>query len=218
MVSNAFPEKDARSSRNFSDGIFQVTLPFARHWPRTSSICVESTTPARSTFPSAATSASVPRIGADVITGDATRTRPFGGADPVGDPMRELLAAFRREPRPHLHIPDSDRIRRHLARRRDLPLLPKLREVVLEADGDACRLHDDDHVLLPRPGVVGPVRRAAPYGVAIANDVLVVHQVRPAWHAGGLEGQGLDQHRLGFRRRRHRDPNGGGLSPSSSML
>ena len=48
-----------------------MTLPFRRHCPSTSWIWVESTTPARSTLPSAATSASVPRIGAEVITGDA---------------------------------------------------------------------------------------------------------------------------------------------------
>ncbi len=52
-----------------------MSFPLRRHCASTSSICVASTTPAMSTRPSAATSAMLPRIGPDVITGEATRTR-----------------------------------------------------------------------------------------------------------------------------------------------
>ncbi len=72
--------KWSRSSRNRSEGSFHVTLPFLRHCRSTSRIWVASTTPARSTLPSAATSASVPRIGPDVITGEAIRTRRSAAA------------------------------------------------------------------------------------------------------------------------------------------
>ena len=56
-------------------------FPFRRHCSSTSAICVASTTPAKSTLPSAATSARVPRIGPDEITGEATRTRRSARAD-----------------------------------------------------------------------------------------------------------------------------------------
>ena len=116
--------------------------------------------------------------------------------------MRELLAALRREPRAHLRVANADRIACDSARALDLPLLPELREIFLEADGNAGRLDDDDDVLLARPRIVRPVRRAAPDRVAVAHDVLVVHQIRPAGNGRGLERQRLDQIGLGLRRRR----------------
>ena len=59
--------------------------------------------------------------------------------DRVRDPVRHLLTALRREPRPHHCVTDLDRIRCHPSRRRDLALLPELREVVLVADRDSGR-------------------------------------------------------------------------------
>src|SRR5436189_1224163 len=55
--------------------IFQAAPPFVPHWRWTSSICVASYTPAISTLPCSQASASVPRIGPEVITGEHTRTR-----------------------------------------------------------------------------------------------------------------------------------------------
>ena len=68
-------------------------FPFRRHCSSTSAICVASTTPARSILPSAATSASVPRIGADEITGEATRTRRSA------PPMRSAIRCASFSPR-----------------------------------------------------------------------------------------------------------------------
>src|SRR5690348_14981763 len=55
--------------------IFHVAPPWLAHWRWTSSICVASYTPLTDTFLAAQASASVPRIGPDVITGEHTRTR-----------------------------------------------------------------------------------------------------------------------------------------------
>src|SRR5207245_10192204 len=55
--------------------IFQVAPPCAAHWCWTSSIWVASYTPAMSTFACCTTSASVPRIGPDVMTGEQMRIR-----------------------------------------------------------------------------------------------------------------------------------------------
>jgi hypothetical protein len=117
--------------------------------------------------------------------------------------MRELLAPLRREPRAYLRVANADRIACDSARPLDLPFLPQLRKILLETNRNARRLDDDDDVLFSCPRIVGPVRRAAPDGSAIADDVLVVHQVRPARNTRGLEGERLDQVWLRLRRRRH---------------
>ena len=70
-----FPENEARESTVWSSGIFQAETPFVLHWKNTSSTCVWSTQPARSTFPSDAIWASAPRIGPDVSTGEQMRIR-----------------------------------------------------------------------------------------------------------------------------------------------
>ena len=58
-----------------SSGSFHETFRFVFHWWITSRICVTSTQPARSSFPSAITCASVPSTGPVVITGEQMRTR-----------------------------------------------------------------------------------------------------------------------------------------------
>ena len=58
-----------------SAGVFHDALPFSCHCWSTSCTWVASTTPAMSTRASCTPSASVPRIGPEVITGDAIRTR-----------------------------------------------------------------------------------------------------------------------------------------------
>src|ERR1041384_7359021 len=55
--------------------IFHSVPPWLDHCDWTSSICVASYTPPTSTLPAAMTSASVPRIGPEVITGEHTLTR-----------------------------------------------------------------------------------------------------------------------------------------------
>src|SRR5256885_6002551 len=57
--------------------------------------------------------------------------------------------------------------------------------------------------LFPYTTLFRSVRRAAPDCVAVAHDVLVMHQIRPARHRCRLEGQGLDQARFRHGRRRH---------------
>ncbi len=63
--------------------------------------------------------------------------------------------------------------------------------------------HDD--VLLSRPRVVRPVRRAAPDRRAVADDELVVHEVRNAGDAARRDRERLDRLRRRLGRRRHRD-------------
>src|SRR5438270_11463295 len=55
--------------------IFHDAVAWPAHWRCTSSIWVASYTPERSTVPFWQTSARLPRIGPDVITGEQTRVR-----------------------------------------------------------------------------------------------------------------------------------------------
>ena len=59
-------------------------------------------------------------------------------------------------------------------------LSPELVEVLDKGLRKLRRVDSEDDVLLPRPGVVGPVHRPGPDGLAVSNDELVVHQVRHA--------------------------------------
>ena len=72
---DGLPFQSAFASTDARIGIFHAEWPLVRHWWTTSSICVRSTTPRRSTRRSAATSASVASTGPAVITGEAIRTR-----------------------------------------------------------------------------------------------------------------------------------------------
>ena len=58
-----------------------------------------------------------------------------------------------------------------------MPVFQSCSKSVGVAIGDSARMDDGDDVLLPAPGVVGPVRRAGPDVFAVPDDVLVVHEV-----------------------------------------
>ncbi len=85
----------------------------------------------------------------------------------------------------------------------DVPTRPELLEVDAVACRELGRLHGEDHVLLARPRVDRPVRRAGPHRRLVADDVLVVHQVGHARDGRGRERQRLDELGLRLRRRRH---------------
>src|SRR6266852_5711635 len=70
-----FEPKRAAAMMLLNASIFHAAPAWVDHWCWTSSICVASYTPPMSTFPCAAISASVPRIGPDVITGEHTGMR-----------------------------------------------------------------------------------------------------------------------------------------------
>ncbi|CAB4771258.1 unannotated protein [freshwater metagenome] len=59
----------------------------------------------------------------------------------------------------------------------DLFAAPQLLEVASERVGEWWVVQHDEYVLLGVPRVVGPVRRTRPHRCAIADDVLVVHEV-----------------------------------------
>src|SRR5262249_36321935 len=113
---------------------------------------------------------------------------PLGPRDRSGDPVRELQATLGRKP----HADSIGISGRNLARAPDDPALPELLEVLRVASGQRRGIDDGDHVLLARPRVVGPVRRAGPDGGGVAYDVLVMHEVGPAGYAAGLDRQRLD--------------------------
>jgi hypothetical protein len=64
---------------------------------------------------------------------------------------------------------------------------------------------DDDDVLLAAPGIVRPVGRARPDGLAVADDVLVVHEIRNARDPLRRHVQTVDQRWLAAWRRRDGD-------------
>jgi hypothetical protein len=70
-----FPANCAPSSTACKSGIFHALTPFVRHWWNTSSTCVSSTIPSTAQRRSRTTSTSVARIGPEVSTGEAMRTR-----------------------------------------------------------------------------------------------------------------------------------------------
>ncbi len=72
---DVFPLNCAPSITRRRSGIFHSLTPFVFHWMKTWSTCVSSTTPAMLHRPSFTTSTSVARIGPEVSTGDAMRTR-----------------------------------------------------------------------------------------------------------------------------------------------
>ena len=123
------------------------------------------------------TSASVPRIGPAVSSGDAIAHAPARGADPLGDPVRELRAAAGAEPRAHASRParcrscpcrrpaGAPRAGRRRARR------PPRRRVESTAATTFSWRVQESSVQFIEPG---------PDAVAVADDELVVHQVAPA--------------------------------------
>src|SRR5262249_32818840 len=84
------------------------------------------------------------------------------------------------EPGPHLVAVDGDRPRIHASGALDDPRRPQLLEVERERVRELAGARADDDVLLSRPGVVRPVEGPGPDGVAVADHVLVVHQVGDA--------------------------------------
>ena len=92
-ASSACPRRAPASSAVRRSGSFQEAFPFSCHWRSTSWTWVRSTTPARSTLPSEATWASVPRIGAGA---DHGRGDPDPAAWPCRSPSRSGGRASRR--------------------------------------------------------------------------------------------------------------------------
>ena len=176
-----------------SSGSFQAEFPFSCHWRSTSCTCVRSTTPARSTLPSVATWASVPRIGPELITGEAIRTRRV--AVPIAFAIR--WASF--SPRPGQNQARTVFPSTASGAVSTLPLFSTSRRVqscsksLAVARRELGRVDRDDHVLLARPRVGRPVRRAGPDGCGVADHVFVVHQVGDARDRGGRERQRLDR-------------------------
>ena len=126
--------------------------------------------------------------------------------DVLRDPARQRLAEARREPGAHPRVSPT---RTGFGSTNPLcsttPFDQSSSKFFVKAARELRRLDDRDHVLLARPRVVRPVRRARPDGLAVAHHVLVVHQVgdagdRPLRHAE--RGDELD---VRLRRRRHRD-------------
>ena len=130
---------------------------------------------------------------------------PLRLADPLRDPVRERLAVLGREPGPHLDPVHVDRPRLDVTRADHVAGLPELVEVEAVGVRELGRLDDRDHVLLPRPRVLRPVHRAGPDRLAVADRVLVVHQVGDAGNRPRLDRQRFEQLGRRLRRRRHRD-------------
>ena len=147
-----FPENGSRESTVASSGIFQAPLSEC-HCSKTRSVWGSSTTPAASTPPPLPISASAPSIGAEVITGEAIRTRDARRLDRLGDPRRERLAVPGGEPGPHRRAADVERGRLGEAAALHLPPPPQLLEVLAEALRHGGRGDGDHGVLLPGPGV-----------------------------------------------------------------
>ena len=184
-----------------SSGSFHETFWFVRHWWTTSRICVASTQPARSTDLSAITCASVPSTGP---VGDHRRADPHAlsrPADQLGDPDREILAVPGRHPHADAVVPagiDEPALR-------DVAGRPELVEIERERLRDrgewtiATTFSWRDHessVQFSEPG---------PHRLAVADHVLVVHQVGDAGDRLPVDRQRRDQDRVGLGRRRHRD-------------
>src|SRR5581483_11848124 len=88
-------------------------------------------------------------------------------ADRLRNPVRKALAAARAEPRPHRRPGDRQLAGVDAAGLLDLSLRPELLEVGRVAGGELRRVDDEDDVLLARPRVGGPVRRARPDAGAV---------------------------------------------------
>ena len=97
-----------------------------------------------------------------------------------------------------------------VARVLDDAALPELAEREGVCVRDLARLDRHDDVLLARPGVVGPVRRAGPDRLAVADDELVVHKVGNPRDAARRDRERLDRLRHGLRRGRDDDRRGVG--------
>ena len=122
--------------------------------------------------------------------------------------MRERLAVLGREPRADTRSADIGGARIDVSRALDVATTPQLFEREPVRVRDLGRVDRDDDVLLPRPRVVRPVRRAAPDGLAVADDELVVHEVWDPGDASRLDRERLDRARSRLGRRWHGDRTG----------
>ena len=163
-----------------SSGIFHFEWVVA-HCSKTRSVCGSSITPAMSKSPGRSpNSARVPRIGAEVRTGEAIRIRRLRRAEAGGDALGERFAVAGREPGPDGGVTDLDRVGVSPAAPVDVAGRPQLLEVLDVLAGELGRLDDREHVLLAGPGIDRPVGRPGPDGRLVAHHVLVVHQVGDA--------------------------------------
>ena len=142
------------------------------------------------------------RPGADDRGSDADPAR--GCADSLRDPMGELVAAAWAKPGPDGRSVHEQGRGVHFPASLDVSTCPELLEVLEVASREIARVDREDQVLLPRPGVGRPVRRARPKRFAVSDHVFVVHQVGDARNRGGGEGEPFDELRVGLRRHRHR--------------
>ncbi len=69
--------------------------------------------------------------------------------------------------------------------RADVAARPQLCEIRLIIGTQLGRRDSDDVILLQLPGIFGPVGRAGPNGMSVADRVLVVHQLRHVGIAAG---------------------------------
>src|SRR5581483_392161 len=118
------------------------------------------------------------------------RGRQHGRADPhartrlpdaCGDELAHLVTATGGEERAHGRTavePGGTVVER--AGAGDVTLRPQLLEVLRVRRREIGRLHRDDEVLHARPRVGRPVGRPRPHRGAVADDVLVVHQIGDA--------------------------------------
>ena len=108
-----------------------------------------------------------------------------------------------REPGPHLGRADSTFRGSTLPVCATASFVQSSSKLSVKARASALRAHDRDHVLLARERVVRPVQRPRPDGLAVADDVLVVHQVGDAGDRARLDAERRDQPRVRLGRRRH---------------
>ncbi len=119
--------------------------------------------------------------------------------------MRERRRPARREPGPDGRVADGRRLRLDVAGLRDDSRLPELLEIGRVGTRDLRGVDAGEQVLLERPGSLGPVRRAGQHRAAVANGVLVMHEVRDPGNRPRCDRQALDELRDRPGRRRDWD-------------
>ena len=168
-------------------------------------ICGRSTQPATSTVPPAITWASEPSTGAAVITGEQIRTRRRAFA------IALAMRCERPSPWPGVNqvrtccSPTGTGVVWTRPLRSTCPCVQSSSKLVLNLRRELGRGGGNDHVLLVGERVLGPVHRARPDRLAVAHDVLVVHQVGHARDRTRRYAERGDQLRVRLRWWRNRD-------------